>query len=505
MPARRTHFPLVTEGQTIATDRPGVSLREINRRAFLDFLNNYKMEGIPRDWKFSPDFDVVGRGYDLYGHYAYSGSCKGKIFDWRYASGATPYGQFQVPDCVTATAQNITDIKTHSGNSALEIQTSLSRSMTVSGGLLSMFSATINAGIAEIELRKSRRSYSIVQMFCGFNRYAFDPKSAAVRKLMTSEFRLALDRYAPEDLFSAYGTHFPVEVVTGGRLDYCCSTRVFDYHSSSAISVSAKASLDVGIGKIGLGGSSDVAKMVTSFESATEDELLTYGGSPIKAAIIGGTGSQAELRARFVEWLESIPQNLTFINFGSPDCLRGIWTLCDDTSRRNQLETAATEYLKKRDGQNRIEADRIVDVVVVAGNNAGIAAPQGYEKIPYDLNKGAGGDFIYACIRKEPVNVIKYGSIRPVTDLKVVMGDSASVGAPAGYEKVPVDLNRGAGGKYIYLCKCKGQPGVPDGGLRDLTVVGGSHPNIAPPYGYRRIESDLNKGAGGLFIYFCLI
>jgi hypothetical protein len=504
MLARRTHFPLLTKSQPVATDRAGISLREINRRAFRDFINIYKMEGTPTNFNFPPDFYVAGRGYDLYGHYAYSGSCKGQIFDWQYASGSSPFGKYQVPNCVTATAQNITDIKTHLGDSALEIQTSLSRSMSVSGGFLSLFSATVKAGIADTELRKSRRSYSIIQMFFGFNRYAFDPKSATVRKLMTPEFRLALDRYSPEDLFTAYGTHFPIEIVTGGRLDYCCSTRVLDYHSSSAISVSAKASLDAGIGKIGIEGSSDVAKMVASFESASEEQLLTYGGLPTKADI-GGTGSQAELRARFTAWLESVPQNLAFVNFGSPDSLRGIWTLCDDPARRSQLETAATEYLKKRDSLNRIEADRIVDVVVVAGKNADTAAPQGYEKIPYDLNKGAGGDFIYACIRKEPVNVIKYGNVRPVTDLTVITGDSASIGAPSGFEKIPVDLNRGAGGKYIYLCKRQGQSGVPDGGLRDLTVVGGSHANISPPYGYRRINADLNKGAGGLYIYFCLI
>lgn len=505
MLTRRTHFPLVAEGRRLAATRTGISLREINRLAISDVQGIYRIEGSPGAWKFPPDFHVVGRGYDLYGHYAYSGSCKGQIFDWRYASGATPFGQFQIPNGITATAQNVTDVKTHSGDSALQIQTSLSQSMTVSGGFLSMFTATVKAGIAEAELRKSRRSYSIVQMFCGFNRYAFDPKSAAVRKLMTPEFRLALDRYAPEDLFSAYGTHFPVEVVTGGRLDYCCSTRVLEYHSTSSVSASAKASLDVGIGKIGLGGSSDVAKMISSFESASDEQLITYGGSPEKAAMIGGTGSQAELRARFMAWLETVPHNLAFINFGSPDCLRGIWTLCDDPARRSQLESAATEYLKKRDAQNRLEADRIVDIVIVTGNNAGIAAPQGYEKISYDLNKGAGGDYIYACVRKEPVNVIKYQCISPVADLKVVIGDSASVATPPGYEKIPVDLNRGAGGKYIYLCKRMGLPGVPDGGLRDLTVVGGSNANVVPPYGYRRIDADLNKGAGGLYIYFCLI
>jgi hypothetical protein len=39
-----------------------------------------------------------------------------------------------------------------------------------------------------------------------------------------------------------------------------------------------------------------------------------------------------------------------------------------------------------------------------------------------------------------------------VTNVKVTAGSSANVACPAGYEKIPGDLNAGASGKYIYLC-----------------------------------------------------
>ena len=43
-----------------------------------------------------------------------------------------------------------------------------------------------------------------------------------------------------------------------------------------------------------------------------------------------------------------------------------------------------------------------------------------------------------------------------VTAVTVITGDSANISPPAGYTKIAVDLNKGAGGKYIYLCYQKG-------------------------------------------------
>jgi len=55
---------------------------------------------------------------------------------------------------------------------------------------------------------------------------------------------------------------------------------------------------------------------------------------------------------------------------------------------------------------------------------------------------GAGGDYIYASY--------KVGA-PPLKGLAVIAG-SKGVTAPTGYTAINVDLNKGAGGKYIYLC-----------------------------------------------------
>lgn len=59
---------------------------------------------------------------------------------------------------------------------------------------------------------------------------------------------------------------------------------------------------------------------------------------------------------------------------------------------------------------------------------------EGFQKVSGDLNKGAGGDYIYMCIKKG-------GSEEPLLDMQVVTGDdSMDIGAcPRGYNIIDQD------------------------------------------------------------------
>ena len=50
-------------------------------------------------------------------------------------------------------------------------------------------------------------------------------------------------------------------------------------------------------------------------------------------------------------------------------------------------------------------------MIVISGSSSSISAPPGYCKIPVDLNTGAGGKYIYFCYRR--------GNDNPITGLKV--------------------------------------------------------------------------------------
>lgn len=92
------------------------------------------------------------------------------------------------------------------------------------------------------------------------------------------------------------------------------------------------------------------------------------------------------------------------------------------------------------------------------------------------------------------------GVREPITGITVVAYRHSSSTATHGYTRIQKDLNKGAGGDYIYVDYTRDIDRQP---IRDVGVIrGGSH-SIRPPYGWVKIGTDCNKGAGGDYIYVC--
>ena len=87
----------------------------------------------------------------------------------------------------------------------------------------------------------------------------------------------------------------------------------------------------------------------------------------------------------------------------------------------------------------------ITDLNVITGKNSSIEAEHDFVKIPADLNRGAGGDFIYLCLKKGT----ETEDTKFIRGIKIIMNDEPT---PDGYEKIKVDLNKSVGGDYMYLC-----------------------------------------------------
>ncbi|MEB3151110.1 MAG: hypothetical protein VKL60_19090 [Sphaerospermopsis sp.] len=120
--------------------------------------------------------------------------------------------------------------------------------------------------------------------------------------------------------------------------------------------------------------------------------------------------------------------------------------------------------------------------------------PNGYTLVPINLNRGTGdGNTIFLCYKRGENEA-------PITGLTVILGHYTS--PPPGYTKIDVDLNNNAGGDWIFLCYTK-EPGTP---IVDIVfqVTGGndqqSYAGNDNNY-YSKIPVDLNKGAGGAYIY----
>ncbi|MFB8240215.1 hypothetical protein ACFC58_27080 [Kitasatospora purpeofusca] len=125
-----------------------------------------------------------------------------------------------------------------------------------------------------------------------------------------------------------------------------------------------------------------------------------------------------------------------------------------------------------------------------------LRVPTGWEGTDVDLNRGAGGAYLYLVFEKHPQD-------RPVTGLRVLVNDEKP---PAGYQKLPVDLNKGVKNEKtaLFLAVSRAD-GVP---ITDLAVISWADPDIRipPKEGYRRVQAngadiDLNRDAGGDYIF----
>lgn len=171
----------------------------------------------------------------------------------------------------------------------------------------------------------------------------------------------------------------------------------------------------------------------------------------------------------------------------------GPWTF----SALEKTATADRRYISTTGEYHRI--------YLVAGTST-VACPSGSTKMSLDLNRGAGGKYIYMCgsesgsgsILPSSIYIIdKSSAAPPVSDTKGFLGVNGSNS----------DMNQGAGGDYVY-----GRYEI--GGSCPVDGIGVEFADhwwepLPLPFtdwydlrGGRTYDADMNDGAGGASIFF---
>ncbi|XP_029985192.1 uncharacterized protein LOC115415665 [Sphaeramia orbicularis] len=119
----------------------------------------------------------------------------------------------------------------------------------------------------------------------------------------------------------------------------------------------------------------------------------------------------------------------------------------------------------------------------------------GFRKVNVDLNKGAGGKYIYLWYKKQSEGV-------PITRIQISFNSDMADGlARAGYTQVPKDLNAGSGGDFIYLWYFKGTTEY-DTSIQDVDVTVDAEAEAQKfKLNWERVTCDLNRKAGGNWIH----
>lgn len=310
------------------------------------------------------------------------------------------------------------------------------------------------------------------------------------------------DKNVPaKTVFDNFGHYVLTDSITGGRVDYSINASSRASTSFENFRIATKADFNALI--LNASGSGAYQNVVnrSEYEESKLENTHSYGGS-----FTLNTGSFKNDPNVLSKWEKTLEDNGTLVEFGNTTAkaLVPIWELCSDPARAAYLKA---EFEKLNDSQakdNKWPVEKyVVDVTFVYDSDEWAArakCPPGYQLYNADLNAGSGGAYIYLCYKLgENVNdaitdfFMEYrGSEAPATTATV-----SHNGNNVPYTRVGLDLNKGAGGDFIYLWYTKAKTLSP---VRDMGVAFG---NVGWPeydsvcWQNTQSPADVNKSVGG--------
>lgn len=306
-------------------------------------------------------------------------------------------------------------------------------------------------------------------------------------------------------VFGNYGHYVLVDTITGGRVDYSITASSDASTSYDNFVGAAKADFNVVVFKGSIDTEFQKITNSSDYNSNKEQTLNTYGGK--FSLNLGQFKNDPQILSK---WESTLEENGTLVEFGNTTAkaLVPIWELSDSASRSNYLKTEF-EKLNLAQGNQWPMEKYVSDIVFVTASNAWSArakTPAGYTLVDVDLNKDAGGDFIFLCYKlDDDINKAYTDFFMEYTN-KARTAGSATLSHNSNnvkFTRIPTDLNKGAGGDFIYLFTTKAQTLPP---IKAINVTFDSSNAVSPDWNNvywlnSKSPADVNKGASGEYVY----
>ena len=437
-----------------------------------------------------PGVAYMGHGYNVFGDYAKTEYVKSALFKFENYQTISVNGKsFNMPSDIEYIYINSSDFKSVHGLTSHEYRESMSINASL-GGSYGFFSLSVKNNYSETYYKSSYRAFCTIQNvikqwkltlpYTDFNK---------LKSFLTDEAKNDIANLSPETLFNKYGTHFIAELIIGARADYnTCVTKSTETSSiKNNFQICAEASFKKASGS-------------GSYSMVTEQQLQTFESNSYRDLKVSGGrseyGSYIFQAGKYDMWIESINniENLTISDF-TDNSLIPIWELCADDTRKNELSTAFVNYAQQFELPALLN-EAIDDFYFEVSDYAVVTPDPGWSMINVDLNRDAGGKYIFLCYKNE------LDDQEVVSDVTFILNSQAT---PAGYIKMQQDLNEGCGGStpYIYMCYKKEYTSNP---IRRVNVLIGENAQPEPGFYfaenyYSQVKQDLNQGASGNYIW----
>ena len=404
---------------------------------------------------------------------------------------------------------NRVEVDVHTENSLVELAKSLSISAGVEAKYMA-FSASVKTDYQSSYESSTEKAYTRVVAYVKKKRHYLS-NDTTCKRYITTEFKNDLmGNMSPERFFNKYGTHFVREAGMGGALTMNLITNKEQSESKESLKIAIEASY----GDI-------VSGSCTTEQKNSIKKIMSR--STFKCYVDGGKNvSSLNMNNLFTEypaWVKSVddnPAKWEFCFVPSDNSLVPIWELGATGNRRKELIAYyETEAAKLKSVLSNVEyfVGEIRIYNESRRQNAKVEQ-KGWKLVDQDLNEGAKGNFIYLSYRPMTKADLDKAKMSPITNIMLVMSDKKMTwtspkrlydgnGRSALYYRIDSDLNKNAGGKYIYLCYTRDTVYPP------LVAIDAYKDNNRPTNGewntvtWENSHSiaDANRGAGGRYIY----
>lgn len=459
-----------------------------------------------------PEAMVLGRGYDVFDPYAHPLYIKEAVLDY-----TALYDAGKVENVTVESSE----FRTISGSTYEEYSSDMSSEISLEGSY-KYFSGSLKSSFSESRFSSTEYQYASVQARIAKKARAVVGRAdiAGLKGYLTPEFSAAVNDSSvpPETLFARFGTHVMTGVILGARLDYNISAKTVSSSGSESISAYAESSFKSLFSSASASFATKENSYWASYFSETEVKTTVLGGSSEEGM---GIHSDGEYGA----WIASIGDNPVFCDFYTGSLVE-IWDLAESAERSAEIAAAFDTWAETRSVNIDTVSPAGTAVIDILFRGSGYGETldhngRTYYRIDQDLNEGAGGDdiFMYVAYGKDDGS----SGLEPITHIGFVYDDDegdAKNDCADHYSLINYDLNGGAGGDFIYLVYYRG--GSRFAPIRNLYTHNSSDGDRQYPSGHNASQvpgigyyicyrmqdknwtgtsADLNKQAGGDYIY----
>jgi len=395
-------------------------------------------------------------------------------------------------------------------NTTKEYSSEISASASLKGkvGLTGSFKASFSMDYTS-EIKSNQKLITTQSKLYTQRDFLYGASDSVLSGFATETFKEDVKNKTVAKVFEKYGTHILKDIYLGGRfeLNYIYT------NSSNKSTEDIKASVSASNGWVSGDSSASTSTKRKEVVENSQTYVRAYGG-----AVTVDPTSIDKAQESYAEWAKGVEEGKSsFV-----DCTEIIplWDIIASMDIED-AESKADEYEKYFDSKSdqiasefkaSVSVKTYIGSLYVGTGDSIMKAKNALRQngvlegniINIDLNKGAGGDFIYV------------GYKTTTDESKAIRGivadywkDSHSTNITYNnhsYKIIPTDLNRGSGGKFIYLYYTTDKnAGEPITGIQYQDNNTFQYKN-ADNYEVVRCTTtgdgmDLNMSVGGDFIY----